>query len=143
MLGPLIFLAVMWLVFQLTTTIAAPLQGALDAFFSGPVELGGARGSSTRSASAARGCEGFVVDGLIAGVGMLLTFLPLMAIMFALLALLEDSGYMARAAVVTDRTDARDRACRAGLPPADRRLRVQRAGHRAPPACCPTRGTAC
>jgi ferrous iron transport protein B len=47
--------------------------------------------------------EGLVLDGLVAGVGMLLTFVPLMAIMFALLALLEDSGYMARAAVVTDR----------------------------------------
>ena len=47
--------------------------------------------------------EGLLVDGLVAGVGMLLTFVPLMALMFVLLALLEDSGYMARAAVVTDR----------------------------------------
>ncbi len=47
--------------------------------------------------------EGLIVDGLVAGVGMLLTFVPLMALMFVLLALLEDSGYMARAAVVTDR----------------------------------------
>jgi ferrous iron transport protein B len=46
---------------------------------------------------------GLVLDGLVAGVGTLLTFVPLMAIMFALLALLEDSGYMARAALVTDR----------------------------------------
>jgi ferrous iron transport protein B len=45
-----------------------------------------------------------VVDGLIAGVGMLLTFVPLMAVMFAFLSVLEDSGYLARAAVVTDRT---------------------------------------
>jgi ferrous iron transport protein B len=101
--GPIIFLGVMWLVFQLTTTAAAPLQDALDAIFSGPVSaaavavlgLVGLAGSWV---------EGFVVDGLIGGVGMLLTFVPLMAIMFALLALLEDSGYMARAAVVTDRT---------------------------------------
>jgi ferrous iron transport protein B len=47
--------------------------------------------------------EMFVVDGLVAGVGMLLTFVPLMTVMFLLLALLEDSGYLARAAVVTDR----------------------------------------
>ena len=105
-IGPVIFLAVMWAVFALTTTVAAPLQGALDAFFTGPVT------SVTTSAFAAIGMggslvEGFVVDGLIAGVGMLLTFVPLMAIMFALLALLEDSGYMARAAVVTDRLMAR------------------------------------
>ena len=101
-LGPVIFLGVMWAVFALTTTVAAPLQDALDAFFTGPVT------SLTTAAFAAVGLggslvEGFVVDGLIAGVGMLLTFVPLMAIMFALLALLEDSGYMARAAVVTDR----------------------------------------
>jgi ferrous iron transport protein B len=105
-LGPIIFLAVMWAVFALTTTVAAPLQGALDAFFTGPVT------TATTAVLAAVGLggslvEGFVVDGLIAGVGMLLTFVPLMAIMFALLALLEDSGYMARAAVVTDRLMAR------------------------------------
>lgn len=47
--------------------------------------------------------EGLVVDGLVAGVGMVLTFVPLMTIMFSLLAVLEDSGYLARAAVVTDR----------------------------------------
>lgn len=101
-LGPLVFLAVMWAVFQLTTTVAAPLQSLLDAFFAGPVT------SAATSLLGALGLadtwvRGLVVDGLIAGVGMLLTFVPLMAIMFLLLALLEDSGYLARAAVVTDR----------------------------------------
>ena len=101
-LGPLAFLAVMWVVFQLTTSIAAPLQRLLGALLTGPVSHG------AQSVLAAVGLggtwvQGLVVDGLIAGVGMLLTFAPLMAIMFALLALLEDSGYMGRAAVVTDR----------------------------------------
>jgi ferrous iron transport protein B len=101
--GPLVFALVMWLVFQLTTTVAAPLQDALDALFTGPVSDG------TRAGLAAAHLDhpvitGLLVDGLIAGVGMLLTFVPLMALMFALLALLEDSGYMARAAVVADRT---------------------------------------
>ncbi|MCA1780881.1 MAG: ferrous iron transport protein B [Intrasporangiaceae bacterium] len=101
-LGPVLFLAVMWLVFQVTTTVAAPLQDALDGFFSGPLSDG------TRSLLAVAGLgggivEGLLVDGLITGVGMLLTFVPLMALMFLLLAVLEDSGYMARAAVVTDR----------------------------------------
>ena len=100
--GPLVFLAVMWAVFQATTTVAAPLQDALDSFFSGPVS------DAATAALAAAGLggswvQGLVVNGLIAGVGMLLTFVPLMSMMFALLALLEDSGYMARAAVVTDR----------------------------------------
>lgn len=100
--GPLLFLGVMWLVFQVTTAVAAPLQDGLDSFFTGPV---------SETAAALLGAvglggtwvEGLIVDGLIAGVGMLLTFVPLMALMFVLLSLLEDSGYMARAAVVTDR----------------------------------------
>ncbi len=101
-IGPAVFLAVMWAVFELTTTVAAPIQDALGTVFSGPVTRGtvwlfdhiGLGGSWLQM---------FVVNGLIGGVGMLLTFVPLMIIMFALLALLEDSGYMARAAVVTDR----------------------------------------
>jgi ferrous iron transport protein B len=100
--GPLLFLAVMWAVFQVTTVVAAPLQDALDSFFAGPV----ADGADRLLAWVGLGespVRGFVVDGLIAGVGMLLTFVPLMALMFLLLAVLEDSGYMARAAVVTDR----------------------------------------
>jgi ferrous iron transport protein B len=100
--GPLLFLAVMWAVFQVTTSVAAPLQGALDSLFSGPIT---AAGVALLSATHLTGTwvEGLLLNGLIAGVGMLLTFVPLMALMFVLLALLEDSGYLARAAVVTDR----------------------------------------
>ncbi|WJZ02898.1 ferrous iron transport protein B [Corynebacterium freiburgense] len=98
-LGPLLFLAAMWVVFQITTTVAAPFQDGLDALFAGPVS------------DAVRGwlepfpplVTGLIVDGLIGGVGMVLTFAPLMALMFLCLAFLEDSGYMSRAAVVTDR----------------------------------------
>ena len=100
--GPLIFLAVMWLVFQVTTAVAAPLQDALDTLFTGPVS-DGARALLGLVGLGGGWVEGLLVDGLIAGVGMLLTFVPLMALMFVLLALLEDSGYLARAAVVTDR----------------------------------------
>ena len=101
-IGPLIFLAVMWVVFQVTTVVAAPLQDALDGLVSGSIS----EGASWLLGSIGLGgswVEGLIVDGLIAGVGALLTFVPLMALMFVLLALLEDSGYMARAAVVTDR----------------------------------------
>ena len=100
--GPLIFLGVMWLVFQITTTVAAPLQDWLDALFTGPIS-DGARAGLEAIGLGGSWVEGLLVDGLIAGVGMLLTFVPLMALMFVLLAVLEDSGYMARAAVVTDR----------------------------------------
>lgn len=100
--GPLIFLGVMWLVFQITTTVAAPLQDFLGNVVSGPISAGaswliGAIGLGHTFV------DGLIVNGLIAGVGTVLTFVPLMALMFILLALLEDSGYMARAAVVTDR----------------------------------------
>jgi ferrous iron transport protein B len=100
--GPLIFLAVMWAVFELTTTIAAPLQDALGAVFSGPV-TSAANWLFQQIGLGDSWAQLFVVNGLIAGVGMLLTFVPLMIIMFTMLALLEDSGYLARAAVVTDR----------------------------------------
>ena len=100
--GPLLFLGVMWLVFQITTTVAAPLQDGLEDLITGPIS------DWARSAMETIGLggpvpTGLVVDGLIGGVGMVLTFAPLMALMFLCLAVLEDSGYMARAAVVTDR----------------------------------------
>ncbi|MGP3684015.1 ferrous iron transporter B [Streptomyces sp. IBSNAI002] len=95
------FLAVMWGVFQATTTLAKPLQDGLGDFVSGPVS-GGAQ-ALLDAVHAPGWLTGLLVDGLINGVGQLLTFVPLMAIMFALLALLEDSGYFARAAFVADR----------------------------------------
>ncbi|HSK34938.1 MAG TPA: ferrous iron transport protein B [Propionicimonas sp.] len=101
-LGPLIFLGVMWLVFQITTAVAAPLQDFLDGLFAGPVSEG-TTWLLTQLGLGGTWVEGLLVSGLIAGVGMLLTFVPLMTLMFILLAVLEDSGYLARAAVVTDR----------------------------------------
>ncbi|HEY3337532.1 MAG TPA: ferrous iron transport protein B [Propionicimonas sp.] len=100
--GPLIFLGVMWLVFQITTAVAAPLQDLLDGLFSGPV-TDGTVWLLAQLGLTGTWVEGLLVSGLIAGVGMLLTFVPLMTLMFVLLAVLEDSGYLARAAVVTDR----------------------------------------
>ena len=97
-LGPILFLAVMWAVFFITTTVAGPLQDGLEAFITGPVS------DAARSILPDHWLvTGLLVDGLIGGVGMVLTFAPLLALMFLCLAVLEDSGYMARAAVVTDR----------------------------------------
>ncbi|OFQ33522.1 ferrous iron transporter B [Corynebacterium sp. HMSC072D12] len=100
--GPLLFLAVMWAVFQITTTVAAPLQDGLEALVSGPLSDWARAGLETIGLGHPL-VMGLLVDGLIGGVGMVLTFAPLMALMFLCLAVLEDSGYMARAAVVTDR----------------------------------------
>jgi len=99
--GLLVFLVALWLLFQATTFVAVPLQRLLSSFFAGPLShwvigfLGifGLRDTWL---------QGLLVDGLIAGVGTLLSFIPLMAIIFVLLALLEDSGYLARVAVVMD-----------------------------------------
>ncbi|MCQ9335661.1 ferrous iron transport protein B [Corynebacterium phoceense] len=101
-LGPILFLGVMWLVFQITTTVAAPLQDGLEALIMGPVSEVARAGLETIGLGGGL-VEGLLVDGVIGGVGTVLTFAPLMALMFICLAVLEDSGYMARAAVVTDR----------------------------------------
>lgn len=100
--GPLLFLGVMWLVFQITTTLAAPLQDGLEGFFTGPLS-DWARAGLDAIGLGGPVVTGLLVDGIIAGVGMVLSFAPLMALMFLCLAVLEDCGYMARAAVVTDR----------------------------------------
>ena len=100
-LGTMVLLAVLWVVFQATTTLASPIQGALDDLINRG--LGGlVSGWIHTLAPGSPWLRGLLVDGVIAGVGTLLTFLPVMSIMFLLLALLEDSGYMSRAAVVAD-----------------------------------------
>lgn len=101
-IGMPIFLLVMWVVFEATTRLAAPLQDGLGALIEGPVR-DAAAWLLARVGLVDTWVAGLVLDGLVSGVGQLLTFAPLMAIMFVLLALLEDSGYMARAAFVADR----------------------------------------
>lgn len=94
-----ILLAVMWAVFSATTTFAKPLQDGLASLFDGPVTTG-----AHHALSWAPGwLDGLVVQGLIGGVGQVLSFIPLMIIMFVLMTLLEDSGYLARAAFLADR----------------------------------------
>ena len=98
-LGLPIFLLIMALVFFFTFTIGDWLKGyfetALD-FFSGAVSGGLATMHTSPMLTS------LVVDGVIAGVGGILTFLPNIFILFLALALLEDSGYMARVAFVMD-----------------------------------------
>ena len=97
-----VFLAVVWLLFELTTAFAAPLQGAIGQAVNGPLA------SAVTWALGQFGLvdgwlQGLLVDGLLVGVGTVATFLPVMAVMFAALGVLEDSGYLARAAFVADR----------------------------------------
>lgn len=101
-LGIPIFLGLMWVVFKMTTDISAPLNGWVDGIVSGPL---------TRWAAALMGAlglggtwaESLVLDGMIAGVGGVVVFVPVLMSLYLALGLLEDSGYMARAAFVMDR----------------------------------------
>lgn len=103
-IGVLVFLAVLFVVFQATTTLASPMQDWIDVTFRGWCADGldlllGLFGPSVSSGW----LRSLLVDGLLDGVVTVLTFIPVMGIMFLLLSILEDSGYMARAAFVMDR----------------------------------------
>jgi ferrous iron transport protein B len=94
-----ILAAIMGAVFWLTFTLGTPLQTVLNAYLVGGLGSLASQGLAT----APVWLRGLVVDGVIAGAGTMLTFLPILVIFFAVLALLEDVGYMARAAYVMDR----------------------------------------
>lgn len=103
-LGIPVFLGVMYLVFEATTTLAGPLQDWIDATLRtwctrGLDALFGLFGSGALDGW----LHGLVVDGLLDGAITVATFIPPMGIMFLLLSLLEDCGYLARAAFVMDR----------------------------------------
>ena len=103
-IGDLVFLAVLFVVFQATTTLASPMQDWIDVTFRGWCTDGldlllGLFGPSVSGGW----LRSLLVDGLLDGVATVLTFIPVMGIMFLLLSILEDSGYMARAAFVMDR----------------------------------------
>lgn len=103
-IGVLVFLAVLFVVFQATTTLASPMQDWIDVTFRGWCTDGldlllGLFGPSVSGGW----LRSLLVDGLFDGVVTVLTFIPVMGIMFLLLSILEDSGYMARAAFVMDR----------------------------------------
>lgn len=99
-LGIPIFAAVMWVVFSISQTYVGPffadtLVGWIDGFY-GYVE--GLLGEGVSPVLTT-----ILLDGIIGGVGAVVGFLPLIMVLFFLLALLEDCGYMARVAVVMDR----------------------------------------
>jgi ferrous iron transport protein B len=94
--GPLIFLGVVLLVFQAIFTWATPFMDGIEWLIatSGAWVAGHLPESWLRD---------LLVDGVWAGVGSVLVFLPQILILFLFLGILEDSGYMARAAVIADR----------------------------------------
>ena len=94
--GPLIFLGVVLLVFQSIFTWAVPLMDGIDF----GISTSGEWLSTTLPDAWYRS---LLVDGVWAGVGSVVIFLPQILILFLFLGILEDSGYMARAAVIADR----------------------------------------
>lgn len=94
--GIFLFALVMFLFFQVVFLLAAPLQEGLDGL------LGLLAGALKASISPGL-MQSLVVDGIIGGVGGVLTFVPQIALLLMMIALLEGSGYMARAAFVIDR----------------------------------------
>lgn len=102
-LGLPIFAVVMWAVYYISiqTVGAWGTDWANDTFFGEwvPEWVGGL----LESANCAPWLESLIQDGVIAGVGAVLGFLPQMAVLFLCLGILEDCGYMARVAFIMDR----------------------------------------
>ena len=98
-----VFLGMMLLMFLLTFSGPGKWLGDLLALFIDDVLSPGVAGWLAHIAAPAW-VQGLIVDGIIAGVGGVLVFLPQIAVLFLFLSMLEDTGYMARAAFVMDRT---------------------------------------
>jgi ferrous iron transport protein B len=94
--GLVILLALLFVMFQAVFSWATPLMDLIDAGFIG---LGGLVATVVPDGL----LQSLIVDGLIAGVGSVIIFLPQIVILFAFIILLEDFGYMARAAFLMDR----------------------------------------
>ena len=95
LLAPFIFLGIMFLMFHLTYTISAPFQGMIDNGFIMLANFVAGYISNEYLRS-------FVCNGIIGGVGGVLVFLPIIILMFLFLSILEDCGYLARAAFTLD-----------------------------------------
>ncbi|MGG2094867.1 ferrous iron transport protein B [Bacillus sp. S13(2024)] len=97
-----IFLGIMYFIFQVTFSwIGTPLSDQLDAFIGGPFTDWVTTALTNMGAS--QFIQALITDGVIAGVGAVIVFVPQILALFFFISLLEDSGYMARIAVVMDR----------------------------------------
>ncbi len=94
--GPVLFLAVMSGLFSAIFWLAAPAMEALDSLFA-------AAGGMLAAALPDSWFSRLLVDGLVGGVGAVAVFLPQILILFLCMGFLEDSGYLARGALLVDR----------------------------------------
>ncbi|MEZ5334792.1 MAG: ferrous iron transport protein B [Methanolobus sp.] len=95
-LGIPIFLSLMWAAFEVTFTFATPFMNIIDIFFGWFAE-------TATNAITIPWMASLVGEGMIAGVGSVLIFLPNILLLFFMLSLMEDSGYMSRAAFIMDK----------------------------------------
>ncbi len=100
LLGPLVFALVVAAVFQSIFSWARPLMDGVQAAVA-------VSGAGMRAVLPDGWLESLVVDGAWSGVGAVVVFLPQILLLFLFIVLLEDSGYLARAALIADRTMAR------------------------------------
>ena len=94
--GLLILLAILFVMFQAVFAWAQPLMDALTYLF-------GELGTGVKAVMPAGPLRALLADGVIAGVGSVIVFLPQIVILFFFIILLEDTGYMGRAAFLMDR----------------------------------------
>lgn len=96
-----IFFGIMFFIFWMTfNVIGAPLQGLLEELIGVITEI---TSNAMIAFDVSDWLHSLVIDGIFAGVGSVLSFLPLIVILFFFLSLLEDSGYMARVAFLMDK----------------------------------------
>ncbi|MCG0279008.1 MAG: ferrous iron transport protein B [Thermanaeromonas sp.] len=99
-LGLPVFLLLMWTVFQFTFKLGDPLVGVIEGAFE---SLNGVASNRLEAIGAPRLLISFLTDGIIGGLGSVLVFIPPIFLLFLAISILEDSGYMARAAYIMDR----------------------------------------
>jgi ferrous iron transport protein B len=100
LLGIPLFLIVAWLMFQATFTLSGPFMDWIELLFG---FIGETVSTLMTSWQSPAWVISLIVDGIIGGVGGILVFVPIIAILFLIMAILEDSGYMARVAYVMDK----------------------------------------
>jgi len=99
-LGIPLFLVIILSIFQATFKLSKPMMGWIENFFG---SLGQYLTNLLTSVGISKWTISLIVDGIIGGVGGVLVFVPIIAILFLFIVLLEDSGYMARVAYIMDR----------------------------------------
>lgn len=96
LLGLPIFVLFMWVMFELVFRLGAPPMEWIETLFA-------MLGEQVRAVTPPGQLQSLLVDGIISGVGGVLVFVPNIILLFIAISILEDSGYMARAAFVVDR----------------------------------------